>query len=737
MEEEKLSTLESTPVVFVKFSAKADGDLIDLVKSRLEERGLIIVSKEEGGRRGRDAVIGITTTNAKLEYQAKAIRLFKKRTDGTQVMEAFDPALKETYYDRSKSFYDSNGLFSENERCLLISRILEDTKVLEEGDDAVLASNLSRKLDLLKIEYRRKLSSKLQRRRQQQDADDDMMKEHPTQSLTFVLERDGYIEVIAPIHHALLRKRIWKETLWNIIRGPPLELIHSYYGEEISFYFAWMDFLTRWSCFPGILGLATYISRWYRQESIMMDEYTPFYGLISFLWSVFFLKYWKRHEVRLSYRWGVLLGEYEKQKYFKVRPEFYGYLRKSPVTGNLEVYYPSFRRLFKYAVSALITIAMLIIAFWTMILSLNMQGYINPSHDPSRWADENNSHPFHWPVLSRLAEPGQIFDVNTMRSLLPSILHGATIFAFNTFYRTVATKLTKWENHETQLSFSNSLILKRFMFEAFDCYIALFYLAFYERDIEKLRSELVSVFNIDTLRRLALECVVPMILQRLNRKTKTKAAAAVGINKKNDDALSKPHSPLSDQAELDEYEQFDDYMEIIIQFGYVTLFASAYPLASLIMVFANLIEIRSDMFKLTFLCRKPRPLRCDGIGMWGALLAGIVSLSALTNCLIFGFTSGQLMEWWPQYYTLDESDHLRFNDNKGWLIIFLIFGFERALLYIKMLLSAVIPDVPEDVMDELERKHFVLQEDSRELEHEKKERVLRSLSGGKEPQKRR
>jgi len=446
-----------------------------------------------------------------------------------------------------------------------------------------------------------------------------------------------------------------------------------------------------------------------------MDEYTPFYGLITFLWSVFFLKYWKRHEVRLSYHWGVLLGEYEKQKYFKVRPEFHGRLRKSPVTGNLEVHYPYFRRLLKYAGSALITIAMLYIAFWTMISSLNMQGYINPKHDPSRWTDEN-SHPFHWPELSRLAEPGNIFDINTMRSLLPSILHGATIFAFNTLYRIVATYLTKWENHETQLSFSNSLILKRFMFEAFDCYIALFYLAFYERDISKLRSELVSVFNIDTVRRLTLECLVPLIIQRLNRKRKTEN----NEKKKNDNSISKPHLPLSDQAELDEYEQFDDYMEIIIQFGYVTLFASAYPLASLIMVFANLIEIRCDMFKLTFICRKPRPLRCDGIAVWGSLLTGIVILSALTNCLIFGFTSGQLMEWWPHFYTLDDSDHLRFNDNKGWLMIFILVGFEHILLCMKLLIYAIIPDVPEDVMDELERKHFVQEEESRKFEKQKK-----------------
>mmetsp|Transcript_3712 Transcript_3712/g.5662 ORF Transcript_3712/g.5662 Transcript_3712/m.5662 type:complete len:715 (-) Transcript_3712:32-2176(-) len=696
-----LPSLESNPILFLEFSEKADDDLINLVKDRLQEQGLLIISY------GSDdtVVIGLTTSDEKLDMEAKAIRLLKRRQD-TLVMEAFDIEQKEKYCDTSRSYYDSLGLFSENDRCLLVTRILNDITVLNEGQ---ISSNLSRKLDELKVRYRRKISKKLLRQSQLGGANDLAMKEFPTQSLIYVLEEAGIVNAVGPIHRSGLKQLIWKKT-YGLTLSPPVELIHTYYGAEISFYFAWMDFLTRWSFFPAMIGLITYGARWYRDDNIMGDEYTPFYGLLTFVWSVLFLKYWKRHEVRLSYSWGVLLGEYEKQKYFALRPEFHGHIRESPVTGMIEVHYSSYKRRLKYVVSALVTIAMLNAAFWTMILSLNMQGYINPHHDPGRW-NEGNEHPFHWPELSKLAQPGQVFDMNTWRSFLPVILHVAIIFTFNNIYRVTATYLTKWENHETQLNFSNSLILKRFMFEAFDCYVALFYLAFYERDISKLRTELISVFNIDTVRRLALECIVPMILQRLTRKVKDDKKG-----KKTDGLNRKPYSPLSDEAKLDEYEQFDDYMEIIIQFGYVTLFASAYPLASSIMIIANLVEMRSDTFKLSFICRKPRSLRCDGLGMWGSLLSGLVTLSALTNCLIFGFTSGQLMEWLPGLYTIDESDHMRFSDNKGWLVIFIIFGVERALLFTKLLINAVIPDIPEDVMDELQRKHFVQEEESRQYE---------------------
>ena len=40
----------------------------------------------------------------------------------------------------------------------------------------------------------------------------------------------------------------------------------------------------------------------------------------------------------------------------------------------------------------------------------------------------------------------------------------------NKLYRRVAEKLTDWENHETKIGHENSLIIKRFLFEAFDAY---------------------------------------------------------------------------------------------------------------------------------------------------------------------------------------------------------------------------------------------------------------------------
>jgi uncharacterized protein (DUF2062 family) len=345
---------------------------------------------------------------------------------------------------------------------------------------------------------------------------------------------------------------------------------------------------------------------------------------------------------------------------------------------------------------------MLGIAFSVMILSLNLQGYINPKHNTDRW-NAQNRHPFHFPTLTLLAEEGHFFDSQSLwRSLLPVILHVACISTLNSIYRGIAEWLTTWENHETEVDHSNSLVLKRFLFEAFDCYVALFYLAFYERDVDRLRFELVSVFQIDTLRRVLLECGVPMLVQSYKLGHFVLPTPRQSMN----------HQPATlaeivEDLDKDDYDQFDDYMEIVIQLGYVTLFASAFPLASLLAILANWVEIRSDAFKMGRLLRRPDIHRAAGLGMWRTLMASVIWMSALTNCLIAGFTSDQLQFYLPSFYSATSSGYNELGQAKGWVLVFVIFGLERLLLVAGLLVYAIVPAVPEDVQDALERRQFL------------------------------
>jgi anoctamin-8 len=55
---------------------------------------------------------------------------------------------------------------------------------------------------------------------------------------------------------------------------------------------------------------------------------------------------------------------------------------------------------------------------------------------------------------------------------------------------------------------------------------------------------------------------------------------------------------------------------MLIQFGYVTLFSSAFPLAALCALLNNVIEIHSDAFKLCMNHQRPFGKRVESIGTW-------------------------------------------------------------------------------------------------------------------------
>merc|ERR1712080_753342 len=108
-----------------------------------------------------------------------------------------------------------------------------------------------------------------------------------------------------------------------------------------------------------------------------------------------------------------------------------------------------------------------------MICSLNLQGYMEEHVTTLERL-------FYIPFLAQFSKPGAIFDPDQTEMLglltfIPVVLHVVTIMKLNELYRHVVEWLTVNENHRLVQEHENSLIAKRFFFEAFDCYIALFY----------------------------------------------------------------------------------------------------------------------------------------------------------------------------------------------------------------------------------------------------------------------
>ena len=57
-------------------------------------------------------------------------------------------------------------------------------------------------------------------------------------------------------------------------------------------------------------------------------------------------------------------------------------------------------------------------------------------------------------------------------------------------------------------------------------------------------------------------------------------------------------------------------MEMLIQFGYVVLFSGAFPLAGLLCFANNILELRTDAFKICFSLQRPFARKAKSIGVW-------------------------------------------------------------------------------------------------------------------------
>ena len=477
--------------------------------------------------------------------------------------------------------------------------------------------------------------------------------------------------------------------------------VNHYFGPNIALYFAWLRYYITCLTVSGIIGLLVFLYH-YVNPHIDVDNslVSPIYTAFVVTWGVLFVKGWDRRCAALICEWGIVPDKWRRE----IRPDFQGIKRISPITGLSERYFPSSRRVIRYFVSFSVTLAMLLVAFFVMVVCLNLQGYIH------EYSYSRNY--LLIPMISNLCHKGQYFDRSGNGPLpyllpyLPVILRVVIIQFLNRIYQKIANTLTIWENHLTHSQHENALFIKRFFFEAFDCYIALFYLTFIEKDIYLLRRDLVSLYTVDSIRRLSTETMIPF-LSRKAKKYQNGTLAKGGLE-----------SVFSEDVEKIEYEQFDDYLEMVIQIGYVTLFAGAFPLAAPLSVVCNVLELYSDTFKLTHVTRRPVVHRITNIGVWSILVKGIILLSIFTNLYIFCYTSEQLLNYAPWLFTVTKlssnetfkSDIKRGHDiapGAGMAVVTIVMTLEHLLLLLTAGIWLLVPTIPSFVSDENMRREYV------------------------------
>jgi hypothetical protein len=124
----------------------------------------------------------------------------------------------------------------------------------------------------------------------------------------------------------------------------PLSSIRTYFGESIGFYFGWLEFYTIWFGYLAVIGVISFIYgivalayQRARAITIFDNEATPVFAFLINVWSLLFLKFWKRKAHYLSFLWD--MDNFEKLEQRRIQ-HVTSAQRISAITGKKEDYEP-------------------------------------------------------------------------------------------------------------------------------------------------------------------------------------------------------------------------------------------------------------------------------------------------------------------------------------------------------------------------------------------------------------
>lgn len=249
------------------------------------------------------------------------------------------------------------------------------------------------------------------------------------------------------------------------------------------------------------------------------------------------------------------------------------------------------------------------------------------------------------------------FKVTTSSAILFTTATAASInlcliVIFNWIYEYLAIYLTELELLRTQTEFDDSLTLKIYLLQFVNYYASIFYIAFFkgkfigypqiyirfftyrqeECGLGGCLLELCIQLAIIMIGKQAMNTVLEILLAKFY-KWLNSMKLRIGKRKKSS-AVKRDGQRWWRDFKLIEWGQgslFSEYLEMVLQYGFVTIFVAAFPLAPFFALLNNILEMRLDAKKLLTFYRRPVSQRVRDIGVWYRILDSIAKLSVITN----------------------------------------------------------------------------------------------------------
>jgi len=274
-------------------------------------------------------------------------------------------------------------------------------------------------------------------------------------------------EAAYPVHDTDFNRRLERSLAWDNLwlSDAQLASLRSHYGEEIAFYFAFMDLSNRALLPIALLGPLVFAVRFLARQygSPVYAALLPFYAAAIVLWGSYFLMLWQRRRAELQVAWGV--KHFEPRSF--ERPQFQCWHNKS--TGE-QRYYPEWRRLAKRALSLLVTLLQTVfLVFLTLLIYLH---YVNAVE-----------------YYSGLKK-------TMIASALNGLMYGSIIMGLELLlFGAISRNLTEFENYRTQSEFESAYIFKMFFFVWVDGYLWYWILGFIHIPVVRQHSDADGVID--------------------------------------------------------------------------------------------------------------------------------------------------------------------------------------------------------------------------------------------------
>ncbi|XP_042197559.1 anoctamin-9 [Callorhinchus milii] len=473
-----------------------------------------------------------------------------------------------------------------------------------------------------------------------------------------------------PLHEENLPER--EKKLWDgwarwgrLFHKQPVNEIRQYFGERVALYFAWLGWYTTMLIPAAAFGVLMFLCAfvffnnqiskeicnanttimcplcdqrcplWKLSETcthakvteLFDHEITVFFAMFMAIWATIFMEVWKRSRASIVHQWNLYHWD-EDEEDLALRQIY------NPETALRRYRHSYTRTSLVLLLSCLMIILMIGIALAIVISRVVVTIFFTNSG------------------LEFLRD-----HANTGAVMIGALLHFLTIIIMTKVNHFVALKLCDLEKPRTELARENNFTVKMFTFQFFTMFSSIVYVAFflgringhpnnYVRIASKWRLEechpsgcmtdlfiqMAMIMFLKQILSSTLEYCIPSFKRKWNHRRVTS-------DESNTDPTMAHWLQNYSLNTVGSFSLFKEFLEMVIQYGFTTIFVAAFPLAPLLALINNLLEIRLDARKMLVLQKRAVPRKANDIGIWLPVLEAIGVLAVIGNGLVISITS--------------------------------------------------------------------------------------------------